>query len=192
MPPAAVERDMLPVNLPTIVICDDTSKLKQIENLIASRPELVFLASINRQAARQPLQPGIKVVWIELSPDPQRGLQLLGELKKSYPQMNFLVSYDEMKSDLVKTAMHLGAVEYLDAEGASKLLSEALKRIGNKVAQIDQAMASKPPLPLPNERAAALRSKVSQLERGYPSWFVPTVLLVVILMLGIIYYSLSR
>ncbi len=186
------------MNLPLVVICDDVTQNKHIDDLIKSQPELAHLATIGSKSARQPLEQGIQVIWIELSPDPQKGLALLNSLKESYPDKSFLVSYQSLSADLVRAAMQLGAVEFLDEKGAAKLLPEAVRRIKEKTEQgnqpADTAWAQSPPAP--SEKAAtvaresrAMRMKVGQLERGYPSWFLPTVLIVVLCMLGAIYLS---
>jgi DNA-binding NarL/FixJ family response regulator len=192
------------VNLPTIVICDDAAgKLEQIDVLIGAQPELIKLAAIDRQAAKEDLQPGIKVIWLELAPDPQKGLQLLGELKQKYPATSFLVSYDTLQSDLVKTAMRLGAVEFLDADGAAKLLPDAIKSILRKetTSQVTAAAAVgvQPTLvPAPEKtaqhmRESKMRTKVSEIQGGLmmPIWLLPTVFIVLICMLAAIYFALK-
>ncbi len=193
------------MNLPTIVICDDAAgKREQIDELISGQPELIKLAAIDRQAAKEDMQPGIKVMWLELAPDPQKGLQLLGELKQKYPGTSFLVSYDTLQSDLVKTAMRLGAVEFLDAEGAAKLLPEAVKTIARKESTTQATAAAvtgnQQPLPPASEKtvqhmreAKNMRTKVSQMEGGLmmPVWLLPTVFIVILCMLGAIYFCLK-
>jgi DNA-binding NarL/FixJ family response regulator len=192
------------VNLPTIVICDDAAeKREQIDALISGQPELIKLGAIDRQAAREDLQPGIKVMWLELAPDPQKGLQLLGELKQKYPATSFLVSYDTLQSDLVKTAMRLGAIEFLDAEGAAKLLPDAIKSILRKETTTQAAAAaavgalpSVAPAPektAQHMRESKMRTKVSEMEGGLmmPIWLLPTVFIVLICMLAAIYFALK-
>ena len=82
------------MNLPTIVVCDNAAgKKDEIESLISAQPSLILLGTVSRQAAsQQTLQQGIKVIWLELAPDPQKGLALLGELKEKYPKVHYLVS----------------------------------------------------------------------------------------------------
>jgi DNA-binding NarL/FixJ family response regulator len=192
------------VNLPIIVICDDgAGKREQIDVLIDGQPELIKLGAIDRQAAREDLQPGIKVMWLELAPDPQKGLQLLGELKQKYPATSFLVSYDTLQSDLVKTAMRLGAIEFLDAEGAAKLLPDAIKSILRKEtttqAAAAAALGSQPPVVAAPEKTAQhmreskMRTKVSEMQGGLmmPIWLLPTVFIVLIVMLAAIYFTLK-
>jgi DNA-binding NarL/FixJ family response regulator len=192
------------VNLPIIVICDDgAGKREQIDALISGQPELIKLGAIDRQAAREDLQPGIKVMWLELAPDPQKGLQLLGELKQKYPATSFLVSYDTLQSDLVKTAMRLGAIEFLDAEGAAKLLPDAIKSILRKEtttqASAAAVLGAQPPIVAAPEKTAQhmreskMRTKVSEMQGGLmmPIWLLPTVFIVLICMLAAIYFCLK-
>ncbi len=57
-----------------------------------------------------------KLVWIELSPAPVRGLSLLAELRETFPQLYFFVSYEVPDPELIRTAYRLGASDFLDAE----------------------------------------------------------------------------
>jgi DNA-binding NarL/FixJ family response regulator len=195
------------VNLPTIVVCDgETGKREQIDTMINGQPDLVLLGTVDRDAAKDNLQDSVKVAWIELAPDPQKGLQLLGELKQTYPGMNFLVSYDTLQSDLVKSALQIGAIEYLDAQSGAKLLSEAVKRIISKEssARPVAAVRSGPPpvMPAPSEKAAStvresknMRSKVSQLDGspiGLPTWILPTIVLILLIVAVGVYFSQSH
>jgi DNA-binding NarL/FixJ family response regulator len=196
------------VNLPTIVVCDgETGKREQIDTMINGQPDLVLLGTVDRDSAKDNLQDSVKVAWIELAPDPQKGLQLLGELKQAYPGMNFLVSYDTLQSDLVKSALQIGAVEYLDAQSGAKLLSEAVKRIITKESSarpVAGAARSGPPpvMPAPSEKAAStvresknMRSKVSQLDgspTGLPSWILPAIVLILLIVAVGVYFTQSH
>jgi DNA-binding NarL/FixJ family response regulator len=196
------------VNLPTIVVCEDADKLEQIDALIKSQPELVLLGTIQPAAVQQQAIPvGIKITWIELAPDPPKALALLGELKEKYPGMHFLVSHDTLQADLVKSAMQLGAIEYLDTQSAPTLLPEAIKRITVKEQNLpaDRSAGSggpPPPLPPPSDKAAQIvrqtgkmRSKVSQVDgssTGLPSWVLPSVFLFLLAVFVTLYFKLSH
>jgi DNA-binding NarL/FixJ family response regulator len=196
------------VNLPTIVVCDgETGKCEQIDTMINGQPDLVLLGTIDRDAAKDNLPDSVKVAWIELAPDPQKGLQLLGELKLAHPGMNFLVSYDTLQSDLVKSALQIGAIEYLDAQSGAKLLNEAVKRILSKEANarpVASAVRSGPPpvMPAPSEKAAStvresknMRSKVSQLDgspTGLPTWILPSIVLILLIVVVGVYFTQSH
>ena len=192
------------MNLPTIVVCDgETGKREQIDTMINGQPDLVLVGTVDRDSAKDNLQDSVKVAWIELAPDPQKGLQLLGELKQAYPGMNFLVSYDTLQSDLVKSALQIGAIEYLDAQSGAKLLNEAVKRIVSKEASARPSAGARtgppPVMPAPSEKAAStvresknMRSKVSQLDgspTGLPTWILPTIMLVLLIVAVGVYFS---
>jgi DNA-binding NarL/FixJ family response regulator len=134
------------VNLPTIVVCDAAEKREAIEALIGTQPSLIMLGTVGRNTAtQQTFQQGIKVIWIELAPDPEKGLALLSTLRERYPKVHYLVSHDTLQADLVKTAMQLGAVEYLDSQGAANLLPGAIARISSKE-ESASSQAEAPPL----------------------------------------------
>ena len=195
------------MNLPTIVVCDgETGKREQIDTMINGQPDLVLLGTVDRDSAKDNLQDSVKVAWIELAPDPQKGLQLLGELKQAHPGMNFLVSYDTLQSDLVKSALQIGAIEYLDAQSGARLLAEAVKRIISKEASAHPAAAARsgppPVMPAPSEKAAStvresknMRSKVSQLDgspTGLPTWILPSIVLILLIVAVGVYFSQSH
>jgi DNA-binding NarL/FixJ family response regulator len=196
------------VNLPTIVVCEEVSKVQQIDTLIKSQPELVLLGTIEPETAQQEnIPPGIRVVWVELAPEPKKSLSLLGLLKDKYPSMNFLVSYETLEADLVKTAMQLGAIEYLDSQSAPTLLPEAIKRIvmREQNAPPETAKPSSgppPPLPEPSDKhaqtarkTAKMRSKVTEIDGspvGLPGWLLPSVLLVLLVTFVVVYFRMGH
>jgi DNA-binding NarL/FixJ family response regulator len=193
------------VNLPTIVVCDEAAKLRQIDALIKSQPELVLLGTLEPDTAHQQNIPeGIKITWIELAPDPHKSLALLGELRDKYPHMHFLVSHDTLQADLVKTAMQLGAIEYLDTQSAPTLLPEAIKRIIVKEqnSPAGHSGGPPPPLPPPSDKAAQIvrqtgkmRSKVSEIDgtpTGFPSWLLPSVVLILLSIFVTLYFKLGH
>ncbi|HEY9677455.1 MAG TPA: hypothetical protein V6C76_05575 [Drouetiella sp.] len=159
------------MNLPTIVVCDNAAgKKDEIEALIATQPSLILLGTVSRQAAsQQALQQGIKVVWLELAPDPQAGLALLTELKDKYPKIHYLVSFETLQADLVKTAMQLGAVEYLDYAGAAQLLPPAIQRINAKEQTATTAAQAAPHSPLAASRPTATQDNLQALPAGQGS-----------------------
>ncbi len=159
------------MNLPTIVVCDNNAGQKEaIESLISAQPSLILLGTVSRQlASQQTLQQGIKVIWLELAPDPQKGLALLNELKEKYPKVHYLVSFETLQADLVKTAMQLGAVEYLDMPGAAQLLPPAIARINQKEQTATTAASSAPQAPLASSRPSATQDNLQALPAGQGS-----------------------
>lgn len=156
------------MNLPTIVVCDaEPEKKEELKTLIGSQPSLILLGTISRQTAvTQEFQPGIKVLWLELAPNPRQGLKLLESLKERYPKMHYLVSFESLQGDLVKTAMQLGVIEYLDAAGAGELLPPAVERIQAKEESLLSPTVSPPSrLPLssslPTETSVDLPTQAS-------------------------------
>jgi DNA-binding NtrC family response regulator len=155
------------VNLPTIVVCDAADQRDAIEALIASQPSLILLGTVSRNTAtQQTFQQGIKVIWIELSPDPEKGLALLNTLKDRYPKVHYLVSYETLQADLVKTAMQLGAVEYLDPQGAANLLPGAIARISSKEENVSSHAEAPPPAPLSATRPSQTFERLPAASQG--------------------------
>ena len=84
------------MKLTTLLVCDaGLDKRQTIEDLIHSQPSLALVGTVSGGMAREQigsLHP--KLVWIELSPAPVRGLSLLAELRETFPQLYFFVSYE--------------------------------------------------------------------------------------------------
>ncbi|MBX9877953.1 MAG: AAA family ATPase [Candidatus Obscuribacterales bacterium] len=106
------------MKLTTLLVCDaGLDKRQTIEDLIHSQNNLALIGTVAGGMAREQiasLHP--KLVWIELSPAPVRGLSLLAELREAYPQLYFFVSYEVPDPELIRTAYRLGASDFLDAE----------------------------------------------------------------------------
>lgn len=104
--------------LTTLLVCDaGLDKRQTIEDLVHSQPTLSLIGTVAGGMAREQigsLHP--KLVWIELSPAPVRGLSLLAELREAFPQLYFFVSYEVPDPELIRTAYRLGASDFLDAE----------------------------------------------------------------------------
>jgi DNA-binding NarL/FixJ family response regulator len=196
------------VTVSTLLVCDDSSKTDMLQALIGSRPELKLTSFVEGASAFDRIRSeSPSLVWIELSPEPAKGLSLLGELREKYPGVQFLVSYDTLKADLVKSAMQLGAIEYIDPESADRLLPDAIERIHVRLNEAVMGSSAGRPrlltapsltpsdLPVtPDETyvpgaAAASRSvtgvrgKAVQLASGpggLPFWLLPAVMLIMI------------
>ncbi len=106
------------MKLTTLLVCDaGLDKRQTIEDLIHSQPSLSLAGTVAGGMAREQigsLHP--KLIWIELSPAPVRGLSLLAELRETYPNLYFFVSYEIADPELIRTAYRLGASDFLDAE----------------------------------------------------------------------------
>ncbi len=57
-----------------------------------------------------------KLVWIELSPAPVRGLSLLAELRETFLKSISSSATKSQIPNLIRTAYRLGASDFLDAE----------------------------------------------------------------------------
>jgi ActR/RegA family two-component response regulator len=197
------------VTVSTLLVCDDTSKTDQLQSLIVSRPELKLTSAVEAAGAGERIKSEMpSLVWIELSPEPAKGLLLLGELREKYPSVQFLVSYDTLKADLVKTAMQLGAVEYIDPDSDGRLLPDAIERIHQKLNDAIMGSSTARPrvvasptvagdgsvqpddsyVPGANAQnrpvAGGVRGKAAQLEGGpgsMPVWLLPALMIIMII-----------
>jgi DNA-binding NarL/FixJ family response regulator len=205
----------LAVAVSTLLVCDDAAKIEQLQALISSEPQLKYTGTVlSENAAKQVLELSPSVIWIELAPEPAKALTLLGELKEKYPALQYLVSYDKLQPDLVKSAMQLGAVEYIDPDSAKRLLPDAIERINQRLhaaimgnAAVRQPVLTAPAqtndLPAaddnyvpgaaaPSRQVSGVRGELSQLEGGpgmLPVWFLPATMLALVLVVIILYFS---
>jgi chemotaxis response regulator CheB len=203
------------VAVSTLLVCDDAAKTEQLQALITSEPELKFTgATTSENAAKQVLESSPSVIWVELSPDPAKALTLLGELKEKYPTLQYLVSYDRLQPDLVKSAMQLGVIEYIDPDSAKRLLPDACARITQKLnaAVLGSSSTRQPVLTAPSgggppvavddnyvpgaaapaRQVSGVRGELSQLEGGpdaLPPWLLPSVILSLIAAVVYLYFT---
>lgn len=122
------------MRIPTLLICDaGLDKRQTIEDLIHANSTLSLMSTVSGGMAREQIS-GLhpKLVWIELSPAPVRGLSLLAELREAFPQMYFFVSYEVPDPELIRTAYRLGAADFLDAERWRTDLPAAVQSIALK------------------------------------------------------------
>jgi DNA-binding NarL/FixJ family response regulator len=117
--------------LKTLLVSEaEIKKRSTIEDLIHSQKTLNLVSSVSTVSAEEKVRiMHPRVVWIDLSPDPDRGLALLTRVKSLSPKTHVFVSYDTPRADLIKSAYRLGAADFLDAERWRTDLPAALKAI---------------------------------------------------------------
>jgi DNA-binding NarL/FixJ family response regulator len=132
--------------LNTLLICNDQSRRREIEELIALEKSLTLLETVSGIQAQQRIESvHPSLVWIDLDPHPVRSLALLGELKRLFPQISFLLSHDKPDQGLMRLAFRLGASDYLDPESWKSDLPAAAERIQNQQQQSTIETAASPP-----------------------------------------------
>jgi DNA-binding NtrC family response regulator len=196
------------LNLPTLVVCDSSAeKQKEIEGLVTSQPDLAYIANVSRaQASEEIASKEARLVWIELDPDPPAGTALLGQLKEKHPKTYFLVSYQTLNADLVKTSMHLGAIDYLDAATWQDQLPDVVTRLVAKEKSEQEAAKKKleaqaKALELGSttaDRLPAYKPAINKMRKTMdendgsggitgpvplPNWVLPTIILVILAMI---------
>lgn len=119
------------MTLPTLVVCEaGKEKLQQIEALVSANPELDLVGSAGMNETFQKIrETNPRLVWIELTPDPDEGFKLLSGLKEEFPAVYCLVSNEDLDANLVKTSMQMGAVDFLDAKTWNDQFPDVISRI---------------------------------------------------------------
>ncbi len=130
------------MNLSTLIVCDDADgKLAELEIIVLECADLNMAGSTSRElAAEKVAEMHPKLVWIELSSDPEAGLNLLSELKQQFPDIHYLVSNHALEGTLVKSAMNKGAIDFLDAKSVREQLPDVIGRIAAKEIAHKQAI----------------------------------------------------
>src|SRR5262249_18773027 len=70
-----------------------------------------------------------KLIWVELSPNPEHALSLLSVLKEKFPSINIFVSSPVPDPALIRASYRLGASDFLDAERWKTDLPAAIESI---------------------------------------------------------------
>lgn len=115
--------------LSTILISGASEELTQrIEQLIRSQAELSLVKRVSPGAAINE-EFKAKLIWIELESDPDSNIALLEQLIKSHPNSFFVVSKEDLEPELVKKAMQVGALDFLDHKGWAAQIRSVVRRI---------------------------------------------------------------
>ncbi len=120
--------------LSTLVVCDaGKDKQAEIEALVGANQSMSLVGTTSTHDSVEKIrETDPKLVWIELAPNPDEGIKLLGGLKNQFPGVYYLVSNEVLNASLVKTSMQMGAVDFLDAQTWSDQLPDVVKRILQK------------------------------------------------------------
>ncbi len=120
--------------IPTILVSDAGDDIRsKIENLIKSQSELSFLKTVGKADAEEEIQGATStIVWIELESGAPEGLALLKQLITTNPGSYFIVSKEEIDADLVKKAMQVGALDFLDHKGWAAQIRSVIRRVTTK------------------------------------------------------------
>ncbi|MBS2006609.1 MAG: hypothetical protein JST01_06190 [Cyanobacteria bacterium SZAS TMP-1] len=155
------------MSIPLLLVCDgDESKQATLEGLVKNEPGLKYIATVSMQegtrAVERAMKVGARLIWIDLDEEPVEGLNLLSETRKLYPSLNVIVSRRELDADMVKAALQLGALDFLDPSRAAQQLNVVVENM--KAAGQGQSSASHANLQAaaaPQQAAAAAGSGAS-------------------------------
>ncbi len=96
--------------------------------MIRSQAELSFVSSVTPdQAPSEEIK--AKLIWVELESDPLGNLSVLETLIKSHPNTFFVVSKEDLEPELVKKAMQIGALDFLDHKGWAAQIRSVVRRV---------------------------------------------------------------
>jgi len=126
--------------LSTLVVCDaGKDKQAQIEALVGANQSMSLLGTTSTHDSIEKIrETDPKLVWIELTPNPDQVIKLLSVLKTQFPSVYYLVSNDELNGALVKTSMQMGAIDFLDSKTWNDQLPDVISRIlAKEVAQAE-------------------------------------------------------
>lgn len=136
--------------LPTVLISGASEELTaRIEQLIRGQAELSLVESVTPDVAES-RDFKAKLVWVELESDPEGNVALLEKLIKAHPNTFFVVSKEDLDPELVKRAMQVGALDFLDHKGWAAQIRSVVRRImakefGSKPTQAAGGLTSRQP-----------------------------------------------
>ena len=116
-----------------VVLVSDAlaERCQQITGLLKSKKQVKHVGTTDiKSALEQARQLRPDIVWIELSPDPEKALALISILKQdSSSHSAILVSHEEADVSLIRQAYRLGAFDYLDSPRWKTDLSAVLQSL---------------------------------------------------------------
>jgi DNA-binding NarL/FixJ family response regulator len=122
------------VSIPLLLVCDgDEAKQTTLEGLVKSELGLKYIATVSMQegtrAIERAVKVGAKLIWIDLDEEPVEGLNLLAEIRKLHPMLNVIVSRSQLDPDMVRAALQLGALDFLDPSRAAQQLNVVVENL---------------------------------------------------------------
>jgi DNA-binding NarL/FixJ family response regulator len=122
------------VSIPLLLVCDGgESKQATLEGLVKNEPGLKYIATVSMQegttAVERAVKVGAKLIWIDLDEEPVEGLNLLAETRKLHPALNVIVSRSQLDPDMVRAALQLGALDFLDSARAAQQLNVVVENL---------------------------------------------------------------
>jgi DNA-binding NtrC family response regulator len=137
--------DPMPDNVGTVLVVDDDEEMRAfIQEVLQDYGHRVSAASNGREALKQLREENYAVVVTDLRMKEMQGIELLSEIKRTYPDINVILMTAFGSVDTAIEAMKQGAYDYL----IKPMKTEELLRVTNRAV-----------------REAALRQEVNRLRR---------------------------
>lgn len=89
----------------------------------------------------QALKVGGKLIWIDLEDEPDKGLELISEVKNLFPQANMIASADSPSPELVRAVLNLGALDLVRPETVQQQLTNVVARLSGQAPAAAPAQA---------------------------------------------------
>lgn len=132
------------MSLSTLIVSEEPQVTEQIRSLVDQNNDLSLIEVSNRQEAANQIEASSpRVVWIELSPDPESGFNLFSSLQEKFPDLHYLISNVTLEADLVKRAMQIGAVDFLDSKTWNNQLPDVVSRVMAKEITVQREIQRK-------------------------------------------------
>jgi len=115
-----------------ILIVDDHPVVRLgISQLISEEPDLLVSADAenSQQAMRRLAEGGLDMTIVDLSLESGSGLELIGEIKRQYPEMPVLVLSMHDESLYAERALRAGASGYVMKQAGTETLIKAIRRV---------------------------------------------------------------
>ena len=154
------------MTIPLLLVCDGAeSKQASLEGLVKNEPGLKYIATVSMQegirAVERAVKVGAKLIWIDLDEEPVEGLNLLAETRKLHPMLSVIVSRTQIDPDMVRAALQLGALDFLDPSRATQQLHVVVENLSVSAQQAQAGVshaadtaAQLPALPAQNPNPA--------------------------------------
>lgn len=115
-----------------ILIVDDHPVVRLgISQLISEEPDLMVTADAesSQEGMRRLAEGGLDMTIVDLSLESGSGLELIGEIKRQYPEMPVLVLSMHDESLYAERALRAGASGYVMKQAGTETLIKAIRRV---------------------------------------------------------------
>jgi two-component system, NarL family, invasion response regulator UvrY len=150
-----------------ILIADDHAVVREgLRQIIAKHSDMVVVdeASNGPEVLSKIRSTSYDVVVLDLSMPGKSGLEILGDIKRQYPDLRVLVLSVHAEDLYAMRALKAGAAGYLTKESAPEQLVEAIRKVSRGGKYISPSLAEKLALALDTDSDKLPHEKLSDRE----------------------------